>query len=74
LLVTADAAQDESEESIEMLRMMTDGRSPIATRVRSELASGDFADAARESMVEATLTFDRIVWLLGRMTLLRAAS
>ena len=74
LLVTADAAQDESEESIEMLRMMTDGRSPIATRVRSELVSGDFAHAAREPMVEATLTFDRIVWLLGRMTLLRAAS
>ena len=74
LLVTADAAQDESEESIEILRTMTDGRSPIATRVRSELASGDFAHAARESMVEAALTFDRIVWLLGRMTLVRAAS
>ena len=74
LLVTADAAQDDSEESIEMLRMMTDGRSPIATRVRTELAKGDFAAPAREALVEASLTFDRIVWLLGRMTLLRASA
>jgi hypothetical protein len=67
LMVAADMPSDASGESQAMLAILTQERSSLMERVRAEVLGG-FADiAGREAMLSATLTFERIIWLLRRL-------
>jgi hypothetical protein len=66
LMVAAEAASDESGSAQEMLYILTEERSALMERVREELLGGSTNIAGREALLSATLTFERIIWLLRR--------
>jgi len=66
LMVAADTACDDPADAIEMLNILTQERSALMERVRQELLSGCNSIGGRESLLSATLTFERIIWLLRR--------
>jgi phosphate:Na+ symporter len=68
LMVAAEAASDESGSAQEMLDILTEERSALMERVRDELLGGSTNIAGREALLSATLTFERIIWLLRRLS------
>jgi phosphate:Na+ symporter len=74
LMVAADTASDDPADAAEMLFMLTEERSALMDRVRSELLGDGASIAGRESLLSATLTFERIIWLLRRLVPPPAAS
>ena len=67
LMVAADTATDDSADAVEMLFILTEERSALMERVREELLGGGASLGGRESLLSATLTFERIIWLLRRL-------
>jgi phosphate:Na+ symporter len=67
LSVAADTADDDSELAAELLFSLTGERSALMERVRSELLGGSSSMEGRESLLSATLVFERIIWLLRRL-------
>jgi phosphate:Na+ symporter len=67
LMVAADTAADDSADAVEMLLLLTEERSSLMEQVRAELLGGGASIGGRESLLSATLTFERIVWLLHRL-------
>ena len=67
LMVAADTAGDDSADAVEMLFILTEERSALMERVREELLAGGASICGRESLLSATLTFERIIWLLRRL-------
>ena len=51
-----------------MLDILTEERSALMERVRDELLGGSTNIAGREALLSATLTFERIIWLLRRLS------
>ena len=68
LMVAAEAASDESGFAQDMLYILTEERSALMERVREELLGGSANIAGREALLSATLTFERIIWLLRRLS------
>jgi phosphate:Na+ symporter len=68
LMVAAEAASDESGYAQDMLYILTEERSALMERVREELLGGSANIAGREALLSATLTFERIIWLLRRLS------
>jgi phosphate:Na+ symporter len=68
LMVAAEASSDESGFAQDMLYILTEERSALMERVREELLSGSANIAGREALLSATLTFERIIWLLRRLS------
>jgi phosphate:Na+ symporter len=68
LMVVAEASSDESGGAQEMLYILTEERSALMERVREELLGGSANIAGREALLSATLTFERIIWLLRRLS------
>ena len=68
LMVAAEGASDESGYAQEMLYILTEERSALMERVREELLGGSANIAGREALLSATLTFERIIWLLRRLS------
>ena len=68
LMVAAEAASDDSGSAQEMLHILTEERSALMERVREELLGGSANIAGREALLSATLTFERIIWLLRRLS------
>jgi phosphate:Na+ symporter len=68
LMVAAEAASDESGYAQEMLYILTEERSALMESVREELLGGSANIAGREALLSATLTFERIIWLLRRLS------
>ena len=69
LMVAADTALEDDPEAVRTLFILTDDRSMLMERVRQELLDGSGSLGGRESLLSATLTFERIIWLLRRMAL-----
>lgn len=69
LMVAADTAAEDAGDSADMLLMLTEERSALMDRVRQELLGGGTSIGGRESLLSATLTFERIIWLLRRLVL-----
>ena len=70
LLGLAGEALDESEaaaDARDMLTAMTAERGALMERVRKELLGGAQNLAGRESLLSATLLFERLLWLLRRL-------
>ncbi len=67
LMVAADTAADDSADAAEMLFILTEERSALMESVREELLGGSASIGGRESLLSATLTFERIIWLLRRL-------
>ena len=67
LMVAADTAGDDSADAVEMLFILTEERSALMERVREELLAGGASICGRESLLSATLTLERIIWLLRRL-------
>ena len=68
LMVAADCATDDSGDSQEFLFILTEERSALMDQIRDELlGSGDTHMAGREALLSATLTFERVIWLLRRL-------
>lgn len=71
LLGLAGEALDEGEaaaDSREMLAGMTGERGALMERVRKELLGGAQNLSGREALLSATLLFERLLWLLRRLT------
>jgi phosphate:Na+ symporter len=68
LMVAAEVASDETGDSQEMLFILTEERSALMERVREELLGGSTNIEGREALLSATLTFERIIWLLRRLS------
>ena len=67
LMVAADTAEGDDPEAARTLFILTDDRSTLMERVRHELLDGSGSLGGRESLLSATLTFERIIWLLRRL-------
>ena len=74
LMVAADTATDDGADAVEMLFILTEERSALMERVREELLGGGTSIGGRESLLSATLTFERIIWLLRRLAPAPAAA
>ena len=72
LMVAADAAAEDPGDSVDMLFALTQDRSTLMERVRQELLGDSTSIRGRESLLSATLTFERIIWLLRRLVPPRA--
>lgn len=68
LTVAADTASDDPADAVEMLAILTEERGALMERVRQELLSGGASIGGREALLSATLTFERIIWLLRRLS------
>lgn len=68
LMVAADSVSDDSGESQETLLLLTEERSALMERVREEWLGGYADPGGREAMLSATLTFERIIWLLRHLS------
>ena len=67
-MVAADCATNESGDSQELLYILTEERSALMDQIREELlGSSDTHMAGREALLSATLTFERVIWLLRRL-------
>jgi hypothetical protein len=62
-----DAATDAAADARDMLAAMTAERGALMERVRKELLGGAQSFAGRESLLSATLLFERLLWLLRRL-------
>ena len=67
LMVAADANQGGDPDAVRHLFVLTDDRSALMERVRAELLGASGSIGGRESLLSATLTFERIIWLLRRL-------
>ena len=67
LMVAADTAAGDPDAG-QTLNLLTHERSALMERVREDLLGGESSVAGRESALSATLTFERIIWLLRRLT------
>jgi hypothetical protein len=68
LMVAADCATDDSGDSQELLFILTEERSALMDQIREELLGSSTTQmAGREALLSATLTFERIIWLLRRL-------
>ena len=72
LMVAADAAAEDPGDSVDLLFALTQDRSALMERVRQELLGDSTSIRGRESLLSATLTFERIIWLLRRLVPPRA--
>ena len=68
--VAAEALEegDAGADAKDMLEAMTGERGALMERVRKELLGGAQSFAGRESLLSATLLFERLLWLLRRLT------
>jgi len=79
LMQLAEAAESKDAEELEALALMTQDRSDTMDQVRrrgmalSAQLSTQLPDQARRSLFEATMYFERLVWLIGRYTRLLQA-
>ncbi len=62
-----DAATDAAADARDLLAAMTAERGALMERVRKELLGGAQSFAGRESLLSATLLFERLLWLLRRL-------
>ena len=68
LMVASDCATDESGDSQELLFILTEERSALMEQIREELlGSGEKRMEGRAALLSATLTFERVIWLLRRL-------
>ena len=67
-MVAADVARDANPDDLEMLHALTGERSAMMDRVRQELLGGGTSIAGREALLSATLLFERILWMLRRLS------
>ena len=68
LMVAADVARDANPDDLDMLHVLTGERSAMMDRVRQELLGGGASIAGREALLSATLLFERILWMLRRLS------
>jgi len=69
LTVAAETVTDPSGDTQHMLYLLTEERSALMERVRQELLTSDTAKIqGREALLSATLTFERVIWLLRRLS------
>ncbi|MSQ68365.1 MAG: hypothetical protein EXR83_09265 [Gammaproteobacteria bacterium] len=73
LMVAADTAAGEPDAA-QTLHLLTHERSALLERVRHDLLDNVTNVAGRESALSATLTFERISWLLRRLMPAASAS
>jgi phosphate:Na+ symporter len=66
LMVAADSAGQDDTESAQLLLELTAERGSLMDRVRREISGGG-AFAGHDSLLSATLTFERILWMLRRL-------
>jgi phosphate:Na+ symporter len=68
LMVASDCATDDSGDSQELLFILTEERSALMEQIREELlGSGEKRMEGRAALLSATLTFERVIWLLRRL-------
>lgn len=65
--VAGEALADSGGDAAAMLDAMTGERGALMERVRKELLGGAQSLAGRESLLSATLLFERLLWLLRRL-------
>ncbi len=68
LMVAADVARDANPDDLDMLHILTGERSALMDRVRQELLGGGASIGGREALLSATLLFERILWMLRRLS------
>ncbi len=68
LMVAADVARNATEDDLALLHELTAERSALMDRVRQELLGGGSSIGGRESVLSATLLFERILWMLRRLS------
>jgi len=62
-----EATDEAAMDAKDMLMAMTEERGALMERVRKELLGGAQSLAGRESLLSATLLFERLLWLLRRV-------
>jgi hypothetical protein len=73
LMVATDTVAEDAGDSVDLLLMLMEERSALMDRVRQELLGSDTSIDGRESLLSATLTFERIICLLRRLVPLATA-
>ncbi|MFM1885792.1 MAG: phosphate:Na+ symporter [Pseudomonadota bacterium] len=65
--LAAEAVEDQDPETAALFATLTSERGELMDRVRRELLGGAASIAGRETLLSATLLFERILWMLRRL-------